>query len=77
MRSDCSFADRFVKGKSVFKGISLFFCICEDYCSLKCGGGYRWMNCVVKGLREGIGGMMEGGVLKKVLRYSGRCMNDI
>ena len=26
---------------------------------------------------EGIGGMMEGGVLKKVLRYSGRCMNDI
>lgn len=77
MRSDCSFADRFVKGKSVLKGISLFFCICEDYCSLKCGGGYRWMNCVVKGLREGIGGMMEGRVLKKVLRYSGRCMNDI
>ena len=35
------------------------------------------MNCVVKRLREGIGGMMEGGVLKKVLRYSGRCMNDI
>lgn len=35
------------------------------------------MNCVVKGLREGIGGMMEGRVLKKVLGYSGRCMNDI
>ena len=28
-------------------------------------------------VEEGIGGMMEGGVLKKVLRYSGRCMNDI
>ena len=35
------------------------------------------MDCVVKRLREGIGGMMEGRVLKKVLRYSGRCMNDI